>query len=799
MIVAPRWRKVMADLLGNKSRTLLVVLSIGVGVFAVGFVSTSFMVLLGDMEKDYSTSNPHSAIIFCDNFDEDLIKVAQRLPGVAEVEGRSSITGRVVISSEKIIPISISAIESFEKLNIDRIRPASNGEKLSLEDHEIFIDRTAISELKITPGDNIVLEMPDGKNRTIKVAAFVHDVNGPPYTFTGQFSGYVTPHTIEWLGGSRFYNALYLTVSENKKEESHVRDVAQIVSDKIEGSGRQVYYTFVMQPGRHWASDMTQALGMIMGVLGAFSVFLSGFLVVNTISSLLSQQIRQIGMMKAVGARTGQVFVMYLVMVIGFGLGALCIALPLSSWAGYWVAAALTGFLNFDVYGFRIPLASLLLQIFVALVIPVAAALVPVKNGTRLTIREALSNYGMGAGQFGKGLLDIYLEKIRFLSRPLLISLRNTFRRKGRLLLTLSTLTLAGAIFIAVFNLKFSFADAIDATLGYFLSDVNISFNKPYRYQQIAPILFSVPGVVGAEGWGFSNAQVLTTDKKSATAVLIFAPPSGSKLIKPSLIEGRWLTENDENAIVIGNHLLKKRPELKVGEKITLSIDNKENSWIIVGSYKMAGNVDPPIIYANNEYLAQITNQIDQIIALRLITNPHDAATEERVAKNLEVKFREKGLDVSDIATGAAIRQQNISTTNILVYFLLVMACLIALVGGLGLTGTMSMNVMERTREIGVMRAIGASDSSIIKLVVVEGMVIGVISWILGALLSIPISSLLNYVVGVAILNSPLDFKFSFGGFIVWLIGVLTIAAIASIIPARNASRLTVREVLAYE
>ncbi|NIV28059.1 MAG: FtsX-like permease family protein, partial [Anaerolineae bacterium] len=72
---------------------------------------------------------------------------------------------------------------------------------------------------------------------------------------------------------------------------------------------------------------------------------------------------------------------------------------------------------------------------------------------------------------------------------------------------------------------------------------------------------------------------------------------------------------------------------------------------------------------------------------------------------------------------------QNTATTNILVAFLLVMAVLIAMVGGLGLMGTMSMNVLERTREIGVMRAIGASDRAILQLVIVEGMLIGVISW----------------------------------------------------------------------
>jgi len=294
LIIAPRWRKVMSDLWGNKSRTLLVILSIGVGVFSVGFVSTSFIILLGDMEKDFSSSNPHSAIIFCDNFDEELVKIVQRIPGISAVEGRSSINGRVIISPENIIPISITAIESVDKMKIDLIKPGNPGGKIALGDHEILIDRTSMSVLGINSGENISIEMPDGKTRVVKVAGFIHDVNGPPYIFTGQFSGYVTSRTIEWLGGSQAFNAVYISVNGNQRDEAHVRDVARAVSDKIERGGRKVYYTLVFQPGRHWASDISQSLGMIMGVLGAISVFLSAFLVINTISSLLSQQMSRL-------------------------------------------------------------------------------------------------------------------------------------------------------------------------------------------------------------------------------------------------------------------------------------------------------------------------------------------------------------------------------------------------------------------------------------------------------------------------------------------------------------------------
>ena len=127
------------------------------------------------------------------------------------------------------------------------------------------------------------------------------------------------------------------------------------------------------------------------------------------------------------------------------------------------------------------------------------------------------------------------------------------------------------------------------------------------------------------------------------------------------------------------------------------------------------------------------------------------------------------------------------------------MALLTAVVGSMGLTGTMSMNVLERTREIGVMRSIGAMDGQIIKTVIIEGLLIGLMSWCLAVVLSLPITYLLSSIIGLAIFSTPLGFSFTWLGLVIWLGLVLVLASLASVIPAYNAVRLTIREVLAYE
>jgi putative ABC transport system permease protein len=111
----------------------------------------------------------------------------------------------------------------------------------------------------------------------------------------------------------------------------------------------------------------------------------------------------------------------------------------------------------------------------------------------------------------------------------------------------------------------------------------------------------------------------------------------------------------------------------------------------------------------------------------------------------------------------------------------------------------MSINVLERSREIGVMRAVGASDGSVLRIFLTEGLLIGGISWIFGTIAAFPISRLLSDVVGVAFMRAPLSYSFATNGAVLWLVLVIVIAGVASFWPSWRAMRLSIREVLAYE
>ncbi len=339
----------------------------------------------------------------------------------------------------------------------------------------------------------------------------------------------------------------------------------------------------------------------------------------------------------------------------------------------------------------------------------------------------------------------------------------------------------------------------IDEILRYVLSDVTVGFDRLYRTDKIVPLVMQIPGVESVEPWGGTLGNLPSPDGKSSIQLQITAPPADSQLIDPTITSGRWLLPEDENAIVIGNHLLKARPDLKVGDEIIIRIDEQDTKWKIVGTFRMGGNTPFPPVYVTNDYLSRILGASDKLASIRVITTQHDAVTQERIADQLQQVLKDNNIDVQVILTASYVAQQNTATTDVLIIFLGGMAVLIAMVGGLGLASTMSLNIIERIREIGVMRAIGASSFSIQSLVIVEGMLIGMISWVIGVIFAFPVGWLLSQIVGVAIVQSPLTYAIGWDGFVLWLVLIVIISAVASSWPARSASRLTVREVLAYE
>jgi putative ABC transport system permease protein len=577
--------------------------------------------------------------------------------------------------------------------------------------------------------------------------------------------------------------------------------MAAQVTDRVEKSGREVYRTKLSQRNLHPLASIVQALLGVLSIMGVLIVFLSGSLITNTMSALLSQHLRQIGVMKLVGARQPQVITMYLALIEAFGFVALLIAIPLGGWGAFRLSAFAADIVNFvlrDIPVIPVVPLAVVLQVVIGLLVPLGAGMVPVVKGSRTSVQEAISSTGLGAEQAKKGWLDRFVEQVRWLSRPLLISIRNTFRRKARLALTLFTLTLGGAVFIAVFNTRVALDAKVVEGIQYFLADVNLDLARPYRIQEVRREALAVEGVQSVEVWTSTGGEWIHNDGTAPEGISLLAPPADSQLVNPTLLTGRWLLPDDESAIVVNEEFWSRQPSLAVGDTLRLKIAEEEEDWTVVGVFQYTG-VDELIAYTNYDYLSRELNQTHHASVYRIVTSEHSLAFQKQVSALLDSRFRALGYQVSAVESGGAFAASITDVLGIVIIVLLVMALLTALVGSIGLAGTMSMNVLERTREIGVLRAIGAHNRIVSKLVLVEGLIIGLISFVLSFVVSFPITGLLSNVISMSIFDSPARSAFTPQGLAIWFGLVVLLSVAASILPARNATRLTIREVLAYE
>ncbi len=799
MTLRPRWHKVLRDLWGNKIRTILVVLSIAIGVFAIGMIIGAQHLLQEDLAAAWGATNPSSATLYTDSFDADFLHTISRLEGVAVAEGRRSIRIPLQVGPDEWKQMNVLAVDDFEAMALHTITPVSGA--WPPPENALLVERASLSLMGAAVGETAVIETAAGRQRELTIAGVVYDINTDPAQFTNQPNAYIAKETLGQLGYSPDFDELAILVKGDRSDKAHIEAVVDAVEARLEKSGRTIYFTQIPEPGEHPAQEVINPLLAILGVLGILSLGASAFLVVNIISSLLAQHTEQIGIMKAIGARRWQIMSMYFVTVILFGLLSLLLAVPLGGLAAYALTDYMAGLINFDLIGFRIPPQAIVTQTAVALIVPVLAALGPVIQGGKLTVHEALSEQGLGKGKFGTHLLDRFVtwltSALLALSQPMRISLRNTIRRKARLLLTLSTLTLGGAIFIGVLSVQASLLATLDDALGYFNYDVDFNYAQPHRIAEIEREALRVPGVKAVESWIVGSARPIAADGTEGESFALVGTHSDTEFVKPILLEGRWLLPEDENAVVLNSLVIKEQPDIKLGDTIALKLEGREMDWQVVGIVQ--GVLTGGIGYANQDFLARELNFVGRSGWTLIIADQQDAAFQKDLARRLKTHFDAAGMRITTISTTAEIRETIEFQFNIIVVLLAVMAVLIALVGGLGLMGTMSINVLERTREIGVMRAVGASDGSVLRIVLVEGVLVGFISWALGSLLGYPMGQALSNIVGTALLESPLTYTFAVNGAVGWLAAVSGIASLASFLPAWNASRLSVRQTLAYE
>ncbi|PJF21947.1 MAG: hypothetical protein CUN56_08505 [Phototrophicales bacterium] len=798
--MSPRWRKIWADLTVNKSRTLLVILSIVVGVFAVGSITGTSAIIDRESKELWQSVNPASAVIITTPFDISLAEQIAAMPEVDTVQVRRVLNARLEMADGTAKDVQIFSVPDYQNMTLNLIQAESGA--FPPPEGAVLIERSALSLIDVAQGDTLTITLPDGTQSDFEIGGIAYDLSQPAASVLDVVYAYVSPQTMQQLTGDAGYNTLQFRVSPSAvaasgmEEEAFTEQVANMIRDSIQQQGVIVVAPPVIYtPGEPPGYIFIVALLVVLGVVGSLTFVLSGFLIVNIISALLVQQTRQIGVMKAVGARTSQVVGMYLGMALFFGVAALIIALPLSFLGARLLAGVIGDLNNYKITDFSAPPSVFVVQIVIGLVVPVASALIPVILGTRVSVREALDSRGIDTDN--NSLFDRITARIRGVPRPILLSFRNTFRQKGRLILTLMTLTLAGAIFATVFTVRNSLFATLDDYLRYENYSVSVELDNAYDAGTVVQLTQSIENVTTVETWTQVTERFDVPGVDEDADITMFGLPTESQMILPIMQAGTWIAESDvENGIVINSNVAEQG--FGVGDTMTIILRGEPTEWQVVGVAQAIFSFEN-IAWTRYDTLASAINEVGLARILRMDVSPNDAQTQAEVVERVSQTLADADILVNRTETFSALESSLNTRFNVLVISLLSLALLLAVVGGLGIAGTTSINVIERMREIGVMRSVGAANYQILGIFIVEAVFVGMIGWFLGSLLALPISKTLSDGVGNAFSNAPLTYSFDVSGAVLWLVLAIGLAVLFSYLPSRRASKLTLREVLSYE
>ncbi|MDD2696361.1 MAG: ABC transporter permease [Anaerolineales bacterium] len=802
MRIRTRWRKILKDMWGSKTRSLLVVLSIAVGVASVGMITNAARILQRDLYRQYAEGNPALLQIFVSPFQDDLLKAVRGMREVHEVEARRVAAATIYDGELQPADLSLNVLPDYQALKVNRFSLEQGSAEPGVR--EVLLERQSAQKLGVSVGDMVDIEMPNERRYTLRVAGIVHDVYVMPFSLLGEATGYISMDTLQWLGERPYYNQLDIVVSSEQKDKEAVLAIGKLIQERtIEPAGYTVNRVQIpgvgSDPGKHWAEDQIKGFLLILQIMGVMAIFLSGGLVVNTVSSIITHQVKQIGIMRSIGATRAQIIAMYLVNVLVYSAIGLLIAIPLGLLGAWWLADFAARFLNFDLGWVTLTPSLLGLQIALGLLMPLGVALVPILNGTKISVYAAIYEYGLSA-ETKHGVFERLLGRIRRVSPPLVLSFRNTFREKERLAFTLITLTLAGAMFIAVFSTRASLTAQINDVGRYIYYDASLGILGGANKYAVEREALRVPGVNLAEGWANSVGVILRPDGSESQEFDITGLPYDAATIQPLVLQGRWLQAGDARQVVINEDLLGEEPSLRVGDEITLKVGETKQSYQIVGL--VSRHLSGPRVYLDYSAYTKLSGRTNQVDVVRVLASADGLAkpgVQSTLATQLEERFQNANFNTGASNTHHAFIGKFTDVFDIILVVLVIMAALLAVVGGLGLTGAMGMNVLERTREIGVLRAVGASNFTVRRVVVVEGVVVGLMSWVMGAFLSGPSGLALADAVVQAVLNTRVNYHYSVAGLFLWLVIVLLIGILSSLAPALRAARLQVREVLDYE
>lgn len=791
------FRKAYRDVTKRRVRSLLTLVGILIGVAGVTAIVSTGQNLARAQQAAYANASQSDISYWVWNAPASLPRALSEIGNVRVAELRVDFFTRCRWGDGDGIArdVYLHGIADFENQKADEVFLRTGRFP---REGEVVIEQSALSVIPLRLGDTLTCRGDSGEpSRTFTLVGTIQTPNYPSASLLDYATLYAPSSEVIRLLGASGSNGLLVKVDKIAQAQDTARDISQLLDRRQIQHGAAT----IRDPENYLGKRELDALLAVLAIFSAVGLITSGFLVANTLAAIVTEQISEIGTLKALGGTRAQVMLVYLLSALVYGIIGTVLGLVVGAFASLRLMLFIGSLLNLTI-DFQVSPLGMGLGAGVGILVTLIAGMIPAFAATRIPVKRALESYGI-TPTYGMGRLDRALQRLVALPPLAAMSVRNLARRKSRALVTMVVIGVAVATSLAAQAVSASVDTAIDDLFRTYRADAWVWFGE-YVGDNMRAALLSVDGVKQAEVWSLQSAWVTKegvpgagNEQARAERVRVWGLPADTELYIPNLAQGRWYDASASDEAVISTDLVESLG-VSLGDTIGVDTGDDLRAFRVVGvtidNSVFLGSQVAGKVFVPETVVAKMQGREGWATFFAASFAEHDVGRVEAQLDAISQKFSRY-----QIGSDSAVREVKGAKeqTRILTVALTAMSILVGLIGALGVINTITLNVLERRREIGVLRSVGASDGNVMQAFLTEGLAFGVGGWLIGIVLGYPLGLVLIGVMEAVLFH--LNYIFTPQMVLTSLGLSLVVTGGASLIPALAAARMKVKEVLRYE
>jgi putative ABC transport system permease protein len=780
-------RKSVTDLTRRKARTFFTVLTLALAVASIGLFAVPGLMQQA-MDREVAANRLADVTLTTKPVVVSAAELAriERVPNVRAVAATSLFSTRMYVGSRREKALVVG-VRDFSGQQVDVVAIESGSTPGA---GAVLSDAQNARKGKFDASTARIIAA-DGRTRSLPVSGEGGSLMGGANVANGFPTFYARADTVEQLSGTAGLTSFALRLSD-RSGPAVQRTIAAVQGELRSAKGFAGFAEIpqVRKPGDYPYKEGFEQVASILTVVTLLALLSALVLLSNTMSTLIGEQTGEIVAMKAIGGSRRQIARIYrrTALMLGALGGAAGVAL------GVVLANILTGFFASLFYGvdagFHVDPSVLVASLVVGVVGPPLAAMPAIRRASRLPVAQALQATGSAVG--GQGRLDALLRRFTFLPRSAQIGLRGVVRRKRRTTATALQVALSVGALLALLALGTSVGNSTREYFDDWHFDVftGTVATRPFN-PEATRVLATTPGVRRIQ-------PLLSTSAKAAGKDIVVWGTADRPLMRMRVTSGRWYTPAEgrghERVAVLGRQLA---GHLGVGPGDTAQLQTPAGpARVRVIGVSSSQTNEGLAAYLPLASLQTVLHSPGEVNNYWVVASSKDHAFVDRLTTRLEDTLGAHGAQITTTETHIARRDQ-VKANATLTQSITVLGLVIVAISMVGLVNAITMGVLERTREIGTLRCVGARARDVRRIFGIEGIIVALIGWLLG----LPAGYLMAR--GLIALTSSvadidLGFVFPSINLAITLVGTIVLALLVLLAPVRRAVRFKPGEALRY-